>query len=219
VRQVLDFWQGYEAKLLVLQVEVLRAHGKLREARAAKNALEATFRQELSTLRPAVPAGQFYDKATQRMWFQNIPLKTTYLDASAYAKQISDDSGKRWRLPTQKDVDGLAADCCPGTTVPNTLIDDSNPDGLQDFYGALIRKVGVTVQPVADSDYAKEVAKAGGKLLDRNHVPLVINGFSNAPIPFAVDPTDPASGPKFANLGGYTFIWYRVANAQAQYGY
>jgi hypothetical protein len=133
-----------------------------------------------------------------------VPLKTTYSEASAYALQKTQEQNRKWHLPTSVDVEGLADHCCPGTLTPKTTINSDNPNGLQDFYGALTRLAGAKFAPVAGSGVAALAAANGFATPDRNHIPPVMNGFSNTGT---------------SNIGGYVLIWYHLGTNVAQYGY
>lgn len=206
VREVLDFWQAYETKLLLLQTEDLNAHHERAAAKAAVASVKVNLKQEVSTLLPPVPSGYFYDKKTQRLWFLKVPLVTSYAAASSYASHITQTQKRQWHIPTETDLNGLAADCCPGALSTST----PSSEGFQTFYGALVRLAGVQFAPVAGSAYAQAVAAneaASGTTtttpLSRNQILPVLNGFSNA---------------SNANLGGYVFIWYHVGK-RARYAY
>src|SRR5262249_31801225 len=112
--------------------------------------------------------------------------------------------------PIAADIKGLADRCCPGALTPKTTVAQDDPEGLQDFYGALTRLAGVKLEPVAGSEYADAVLKNGGTVPDRNHILPVVNGFSNAPT---------GGGGASANFGGYVLIWYRVPLNEARYAY
>jgi hypothetical protein len=225
VREVLDFWQAYETKLLLLQTEDLDAHHQRSAAKAAVASVKANLEQEVSTLLPPVPAGYFYDKKTQRLWFLKVPIVATYTEASAYASHITQTQKRQWHIPTAADITSLGNDCCPGAVSASTSF--SSTEGFQTFYGALVRLAGVQFAPVAGSAYAQAIeANAaaattstststttgttatqtiGGTTvpLDRNHVFPVMNGFSNV-----------SSG----NIGGYVFVWYHVGK-RVRYAY
>jgi len=198
VREVLNFWQAYEAKLLLLRTEDLTAHGHRAAAKAAVKSVKSNLAQELKTLLPAVPKGYFYDKKTQRLWIQKVPLVSTYADASAYASHITQTQKRQWHIPDVTDIDGIVADCCPGINPTG-----SGATALQNFYGAMVRLAGVQFAPVAGSSYAKLVESNGGAAPTRIGIPPVINGFSNL-----------GGG----NLGGYVFIWYHVGK-RVRYAY
>jgi hypothetical protein len=163
VKQVLDFWQAYEAKLLVLEVEALDAHKGRAGAKHALASLKSGLRAERKALRPEVPAGVFVDQTTSLVWTKNPPFAKTYDQATADAKKQKPQHGQAWRIPTVAEFQGLATDCC-GTAVGQLT------GSLAPLYPAMTKAAGVSWNAVPGFIGSANSAKLA----------VVLDGFSNA---------------------------------------